>query len=26
VSEGEQLKIAAKDAPLALRAYVVRVP
>lgn|GEM_PF-4972594 len=26
VSEGEQLKIAAKDAPLTLRAYVVRVP
>lgn len=26
VSEGEQLKIVAKDAPLTLRAYVVRVP
>ena len=26
VSEGEQLKIAARDAPLTLRAYVVRVP
>lgn len=26
VSEGEQLKIVAKDAPLSLRAYVVRVP
>ena len=26
VSEGEQLKVAAKDAPLTLRAYVVRVP
>ena len=26
VSEGDQLKIAAKDAPLTLRAYVVRVP
>ena len=26
VSEGEQLKVAAKDAPLSLRAYVVRVP
>ena len=26
VSEGEQLKVAAKDAPITLRAYVVRVP